>query len=103
MTPANLRTPPDPRRVAEFETQLVHAVERLEPLLEHLEEIAKLLVHITATARELAPPANIEGHSVRSALPWKHLGDVIHRARVLATRITATVDELNSLLSAAPA
>lgn len=94
----NRATQQDPRRIAESHTQLVHAVERLEPLLAHLEHICKLLVEITATARAVSLRPTIEGHSIRYPPVWSHISEVIQRAQLLARQVATTVDELEKVI-----
>lgn len=93
MTPRE--PPPDPRRIAEFEIQLTHAVERLEPRLQHLERVCALLVDIAASARALTQAQGI-GQGLRQI--WPHLSDVVYRAQHLARQITATIDDLQAVV-----
>lgn len=88
----------DPRRLAEFETGLLHAAERLEARLQHLERVSAILVDIVATARSMIharePPQGLKGLT----RAWPHIQEVVQRAHLLATQVTNSVNELYTII-----
>ncbi len=90
---------PDARRTRETEQRLARAAQELEGMLENHERTARLATDVLAMARDLLRAYGEREGTRRLAKKCPKLSRTIVRIQDVARQITATIDDLQALMT----